>query len=126
MSEKNEIPLEIQIYNLVNFLPCPLNNEIDLSIYGGSGILNCNNLNDYQNLIKDKINYIINLEQLGAYKHSEINFGKIFEVCSPKLIIQVLIINFLNAQLLNWFIKNGMKLFKFLARNLFLIIGPNI
>ena len=92
LSEKNEIPLEIQIYNLVNFLPCPLNNEIDLSIYGGSGILNCNNLNDYQNLIKDKINYIINLEQLGAYKHSEINFGKIFEVCSPKLIIQVLIL----------------------------------
>ena len=92
LNDSIEIPLEIQIYNIVNFLPCPLNSKIILEIFARKGVLNCKNLEEYKNLSNNSINNIIYLDQLGAFKHSEINFGKIFEVCSPELIVQVLVL----------------------------------
>ena len=92
LNDNNEIPLEIQIYNIVNFLPCPLNSKIELEIFARNGVLNCKNLDEYKNLGNNITNNLIYLNQLGAFKHSEINFGKIFEICSPELIIQVLVL----------------------------------
>ena len=85
-----EIPLEIQIYNIVNFLPCPLNNKLELSIFALNGVLNCKTIEEFKNLGKNIKNNSLFLDQLGAYKHPEINFGKIFEICSPELIIRIL------------------------------------
>ena len=90
LRDNNEIPLEIQIYNMVNFLPCPLNSKIELSIFAINGVLNCKNLEEFKNLGKNIENNSLFLDQLGAYKHSEINFGKIFEICSPELIVRIL------------------------------------
>ena len=89
LSDSNEIPLEIQIFNIVNFLPCPLNSKIELEIFARNGVLNCKTIEEFKNLGK---NNQIFLDQLGAYKHSEINFGKIFEICSPELIVQILVL----------------------------------
>ena len=85
-----EIPLEIQIYNIVNFLPCPLNNKLELSIFALNNVLKCKTIEEFKNLGKNIKNSSLFLDQLGAYKHSEINFGKIFEICSPELIIRIL------------------------------------
>ena len=81
--------MEIQIFNIVNFLPCPLNSKIELEIFARNGVLNCKTIEEFKNLGK---NNQIFLDQLGAYKHSEINFGKIFEICSPELIVQILVL----------------------------------
>jgi len=85
LREDNEIPLEIQIYNIVNYLPCPLNSKVELSIYAKNNVLNIKTFDEF------KKNNIIFLEQLGAYKHSELNFCKIFEICTPEFIIQILL-----------------------------------
>ena len=87
-----EIPLEIQIYNIINFTPCPVNSNLELSLFALNGALDCKNVEEYKNLINANKNNLINLEQLGAYRHSEINFGKIFEILSPELLIRILFV----------------------------------
>ena len=99
LRDNNEIPLEIQIYNIVNFLPCPLNSKIELSIYALNGVLNCKNFDEFKNLEKDNKDNMIILDQLGAFRHSEINFGKIFEICNPELIIKILILILSDAKI---------------------------
>jgi len=90
LSDKIEIPIEIQIYNIVNFIPCPLDNKLELSIFPPnelSSIIKCKDFNEYKKL-NDSNNYLF-LEQLGGYNHSEINFCKILEILTPEVITQV-------------------------------------
>ena len=92
LNPNNEIPLEIQIYNIVNFLPCPFNNKIELKIFTKNGICNFKSLEEYLKFANKEKNYTIFLDKLGAFKNSEINMGKIFEILTPELIIQILFI----------------------------------
>ena len=92
LKDNIEIPLEIQIYNIINFTPCPVNNNLELTLFALNGALDCKNVDEYKNLINANKNNIINLEQLGAYRNSEINFGKIFEILSPKSLIRILFV----------------------------------
>ena len=89
LSDNIEIPIELQIYNLVNFIPCPLDNKLELIIFPDkelSSIVKCKEFDEYKKL--NDINNILILEQLGGYKHSEINFCKILDILSPETIIQ--------------------------------------
>ena len=87
-----EIPLEIQIYNIINFTPCPVNSNLEISLLALNGVLDCKNEEEFKNLVNSNKNNVINLEQLGAYRHSEINFGKIFQIVSPELLIRILFV----------------------------------
>lgn len=90
LSDNIEIPLEIQIYNLINFTPCPIDNKFELSVFPFTNldsIKKCKNFEEYKNLDVKK-NYIY-LDQLLGYKHSQINFCKIFDILEPNTIIQV-------------------------------------
>ena len=112
LSDKIEIPLEIQIYNIVNYIPCPFDNKLELLIFPDnnlSSITKCQNMDDYKKLN----NTPIILEQLGGYKHSEINFCKILEFFSPEIIVQLYVqilcgknIGFFseNKEILNYFL----------------------
>ena len=91
LNPNNEIPLEIQIYNIVNFLPCPLNNKIEFKLFT-KNVFNYKSLNEYLNFANKDKNNTIYLDKLGAFKHTEINMGKIFEILSPEIIIQILFI----------------------------------
>ena len=89
LSDNIEIPLEIQIYNLVNFIPCPLDNKLELILFPDkelSSIIKCKDFDEYRKL--NDINNCLFLEQLGGYKHTEINFCKILDILSPETIIQ--------------------------------------
>ena len=89
LSQNIEIPLEIQIYNIVNYIPCPLDNSLELSIFPNidlSSIIKCKNLEEYKKLNKN--NFII-LEQLGGYKHTELNLCKILDILSPETIVSL-------------------------------------
>ena len=85
-----EIPLEIQIYNIVNYIPCPLDNNLELSIFPStnlSSIIKCNNLDEYKKL--NTIDNFIYLDQLGGYKHTEVNFCKLLDILTPENIVQI-------------------------------------
>ena len=87
-----DIPLEVQIYNIINFLPCTLNSNLKLSIYALNEVLNCKNIDEFKNLVNSNKDNIIYLYQLGAYRHSEINFGKILDILTPELLIRILFV----------------------------------
>ena len=89
LSDKNEIPLEILIYNIVNFIPCPLNNKMELSLFPDNDLSSIKKFKDFNEYKKNGNNNFLYLEQLGGYKHSDINFCKIFQIFSPEMIIQI-------------------------------------
>jgi len=87
LSDKVEIPIEIQIYNIINFIPCPFDNKLELSIFDTdlSSIVKFNNYEEYKSLNRNHID----IERLKGYRHSEINFCKIFEYFSPEDIVHI-------------------------------------
>lgn len=88
LSDKVEIPLEIQIYNIVNFIPCPLDNKIELSFFLDTDLSSIIKFNNYEEYKSHNKNYI-DLKQLKLYKNSDINICKIFEYFSPETIIHI-------------------------------------
>ena len=86
LKDNIEIPLEIQIYNLVNFVPSPINNDFILSTILST---NLSSIKKFNNSEEYKVDDPIFLEQLTGYKHSEINFCKILDVLPPQIILQV-------------------------------------
>ena len=88
LSDKVEIPLEIQIYNIVNFIPCPLDNKIELSFFLDTDLSSIIKFNNYEEYKSHNKNYI-DLKQLKVYKNSDINICKIFEYFSPETIIHI-------------------------------------
>ena len=86
LKDNIEIPLEIQIYNLVNFVPSPINNDFILSAILST---NLSSIKKFNNSEEYKVDDPIFLDQLTGYKHSEINFCKILDVLPPQIILQV-------------------------------------
>ena len=86
LKDNIEIPLEIQIYNLVNFIPSPINNDFNLSAILSTSL---SSIKKYNNSEEYKVDDPMLLEQLTGYKHSEINFCKILDVLPPQIILQV-------------------------------------
>ena len=99
LSDKNEIPLEIQIYNIVNFIPCPVNNKLEISFFPNCELSTINNLKNYDEYKKSKNNNYLRLEQLGGYRHSDINFCKIFEFLPLEFVVQIYIQYFLGRNI---------------------------
>ena len=118
LSDNIEIPLEIQIYNIVNYIPCPFESKLELLIFPKnelSSIINCKNLEDYKNLNNEPII----LDQLKGYKHSEVNFCKILEILSPEIIVQ-LYVQLLCGKNIGFFSENEETL------NYFLLVFNNL
>jgi len=86
LKDNIEIPLEIQVYNLVNFIPSPINNDVNLSAILSTSL---SSIKKYNNSEEYKIDDSIFLEQLAGYKHSEINFCKILDVLPPQIVFEV-------------------------------------
>lgn len=98
LSDKVEVPIELQIYNMVNFVPCPLNNNLNLSLFPIelSNLKKCTKEEDYIKLDKN----LIFMEQVGGYKHIELNFCKILEILSPEIITQMYLLFFCGRSIL--------------------------
>ena len=80
-----EIPIEIIIYNIINFVPAPVKNKLELDFFPKISlekIAKYNSVNEYKNTDK------FNLKQLIGYRYSEIYFGNIFNLLPVKVIIQ--------------------------------------
>ena len=74
----------------MNFIPCPLDNRLELSIFPNmdlSSILKCQNLEEYKKVNNDN-NHII-LTQLGGYKHTELNLCKILDILSSENLVSL-------------------------------------
>ena len=84
-----QIPIEIQIYNIINFIPAPVNSKINITFFPSnelSDISRCENDFNFINLNRQQI---YNLNQLSGYRHSDFDISAIFCVLPVDIIIQV-------------------------------------
>ena len=84
-----QIPLEIQLYNIINFIPAPVNEKLNITFFPLNelaDILRCKSDLDFLHLNRQEI---YNLNQLSGYRNSEIDISVILCVLPVDIIIQV-------------------------------------
>ena len=81
--KKNTIPFEILLYNIINYIPSPINNKIELSLFK-----------------TDKEDPKIELNQLSGYPNLDFDLFEIFNLLPLNLILQIYVLTFLEQNLL--------------------------
>ena len=92
-----EIPMEIQIYNILNFIPAPINSDqtyILLPKYELGEYERQKNEEDFLNLEKKKID----VKQLTGYPYFDINICEILSVLQYEEIVEIFLLTFLEKQ----------------------------
>ena len=82
-SNKLSFPLEILIYNIINFIPSPMNNNLQLNIFGS--------------LMKIPD---IEINQLSGYPYIDFDLSKIFKLLPVSLVIEIYILTLLEQSML--------------------------
>jgi len=85
-----QIPIEIQLYNIVNFVPAPVNSSMKMTLIPGEELFfinnKCKNNEEYFKFESQDKYY---LAQLSGYRCSDINFSELFSVLSVETIVEV-------------------------------------
>ena len=83
ITNSNKIPIEILIYNIINYIPSPINSNLELYLFGN-----------------DSDNSKIRLNQLTGYPNIDFDLYEIFNLLPLNLIIEIYILTFLEQSLL--------------------------
>ena len=83
LKKKDNFPIEILVFSLLNYLPTPMNYQINLSIF------------DF--LIK---NDKVKLEQLSGYPYIDFALGEMFNLIPTNLLLEVYLLTFLEQKVL--------------------------
>ena len=102
---KKKLPLEIVIYSLLNYLPTPMNYNINLSIF--DSLLN----------VKP-----IKLEQLTGYPYIDFDLSEIFNLLPINLMLQIYILTFLEQKML--FFSQNLEILNMVMYIMFLLNYP--
>ena len=105
-SDKIQIPLEIQLYNLVNYTPIPIHNKIQYYLFPYQ-VFNQLKLNSINFFNKDKY---LNIDQLSGYAQTQINLGYIFNYFNVEQLIEIYLQFSLYTQII-FFGYDNQKLF---------------
>ena len=105
-NEQLQIPIEIQLYNIVNFVPAPVNSSMKMTLIPEEELFEinnkCKNKEDFFNLEKQEKYY---LAQLSGYRCSDINFSELFSVLSVETIVEVYL-ELLSGKTIGFFSKH--------------------
>ncbi len=88
-SNRNQIPLELQIYNIVNYTPVPIGKKLDVSLfpfYELNFINKCQYNEEFISLDEQKI---YDLDMIKGYFAPQINVGEIFEIINIDLLVEI-------------------------------------
>lgn len=93
-NEQIQIPIEIQLYNIVNFIPAPVNESINIAFFPSCELydimMKCKNDLDLFELNKTKKdNEEYSLKQLSGYRQSEIDFSFILSLLPVDIILKI-------------------------------------
>ena len=83
LNKKNIVPFEILIYNIVNYVPSPINHKLELHLFS-----------------TEKEDPKIELNQLTGYPNLDFDLYEIFNLLPLNLILQIYILTFLEQNLL--------------------------
>ena len=79
----NKIPFEILLYNIVNYIPSPINSNIELNIFGN-----------------EENSPIIEINQLSGYPNIDFDLYEIFNLLPLNLILEIYMLTFLEQSML--------------------------
>ena len=82
-NSKNSLPLEINIYSIVNFIPSPINYRLNLVLF------------DYELNEKN-----IELDQLSGYPHLDFDLSEIFNLLPLNLVLEIYILTVVEQSML--------------------------
>ena len=83
-----QIPIEIQIFNIVNFIPPPVNSHMNMVLLLNEDLFEINKCNTQKEFF-NKNNEIYVLSQLSGYRFPEIIFTKLFDYLPVTEILEV-------------------------------------
>ena len=81
--KSNKIPFEILVYNIINYIPSPINSNLQLDLFG-----------------YDKENPKIEINQLNGYPNIDFDLFEIFNLLPLNLILEVYMLTFLEQSTL--------------------------
>ena len=109
-SNNIQIPIELQLYNIVNFISIPIDKRLDLTLFPFYDLFTINNCQSNEEFISLDNQKIYSLSQNYGYNKPQINISEIFELIPIEVIVEIYlklltghIISFFNndIQLLN-------------------------
>ena len=125
-NEQLQIPIEIQIYNIVNFVPAPINSSMKMTLVPAEELFEinrCKTKEEFFNLKKQE-KYL--LAQLSGYRCSDINFSELFSVLSVETIVEVYLELF-SGKTIGFFSKyiEILNLTMYIFQQFFFPLAPN-
>ena len=86
-SSKVQIPLEVQLYNIVNYTPAPANSKLQLCLFPDKDLNNSKISQNSIDVIDNSKIFILN--RLSGYPHTQLNYAWIFKIFSVETIIEL-------------------------------------
>lgn len=86
-SSKVQIPLEIQLYNIVNYTPAPTNCKLQLCLFPDKDLNNSKISQTSIDIIDNNKIFILN--RLSGYPHTQLSYAWIFKLFSVETIIEL-------------------------------------
>ena len=84
-----QIPIEIQIYNIINYVPAPIDTGIKMTLIPKHELFLINTMKNQDEFFETNIQNKYYPEQLTGYRDTEINFCYLLNVLSIDLIIEI-------------------------------------
>ena len=121
-----EIPIEIQIYNIVNFTPAPINSSMKMTLIPSEELFIINRFKNSEEFINCNKQEKYFLEQLSGYRCSDINFSELFSVLSVETIIEVYL-ELLSGKVIGFFSKHIeiLNMTMYIFQQFFFPLSPN-
>ena len=121
-----QIPIEIQLYNIVNFVPAPVNSNIKMTLIPGEELFEINKIKNNEDFFKSKRQEKYLLDQLSGYRCSDINFSELFSVLSVETIVEVYL-ELISGKTIGFFSKyiEILNLTMYIFQQFFFPLSPN-
>ena len=107
-SNNIQIPIELQLYNIVNFLPIPIDKRLDLTLFPFYDLYTINNYQSNEEFISSENQKIYSLSQNYGYNKPQINISEIFELIPIEVIVEIYL-KLLTGHIISFF-NNDMQL----------------
>ena len=88
-SNNIQIPIELQLYNIVNYIPIPIGKRLDTTLFPFYDLFTINKCKCNEEFISLDNQKIISLSQFKGYNKPQINISEIFELLPIETIVEI-------------------------------------
>ena len=90
-SNNIQIPIELQLYNIINYTPVPIGKRLDLTLFPFYDLNEINKCQCNEEFISLDEQKIYSIDRIKGYYEPELNIKELFEVINIELLIEIYI-----------------------------------